>query len=140
MIVECIENTGINLPSVLLSHDGWHRDMEFEELTIGKTYVVYSILHVDDVPFYLICSDIYDGRYINYPSLLPFNLFGIRDNTSSEFWQAKKDSKDVGFREILLEEFFYGHLVEGYKREVQIFLNNKKRIDQDKLEHHAETI
>lgn len=131
MIVECIENKGINLPEEILSRHGWDKSMKFEELTVGKTYSVYAIMHIQDIPCYLICSDIFDGQYITYPSLLPYSLFKTTQNKHSELWRTKEGSKDIGFKEVLHDEYFYGRLVEGYKREVQIFLALKAKVDQE---------
>ena len=125
MIVKCIENIGINLPEEILTRHGWDRSMKFEELTVGKTYVVYAVLHIKNVPCYLLCSDIFDGQYITYPSLLPYSLFKTVQNKQSKFWYSKKGSKDIGFKELLRDEYFYGKLVEGYKKEVQVFLSIK---------------
>ncbi len=133
MIVKCIENNGRNLPIQLFSHQGWNSEMEFDEITIGRIYIVYSIIHVEDVPFYLICGDSYDGEYVTYPSLFPSNLFEITQNQQSKFWQSSKDSKNIGFKEILFESHYYGKLVEGYKKETQTFLTIKQKIDQENI-------
>jgi len=133
MIVKCIDNTGINLPEDLLVHYGWNKSMIFEEITIGKTYVVYAIIHVKNIPCYMVCSDIFDGQYITYPSLLPHSLFKTVQDKYSKFWYSKEDSKDVGFKEVLQDEYFYGNLVEGYEKEVQMFLTLKRKIDQENI-------
>ena len=139
MRVRCINNTGENLPTQLFSHFGWNNAMEFPQITIGKEYVVYSILFIDDHPFYMICDDDYDGEYLNYPNLLLSNLFEIIDNTKSKFWVTEKKyipfkfrkNKDVGFMELLRDEYFYGKLVEGYKNEIEIFSSIKNKIDKE---------
>src|SRR3989339_1517063 len=123
MIIKCIDNTGRDLPLELFSHRGWNKEMKFHEITIGKKYIVYAISYVEDHPFYMICGDDYDGQYVNYPSLLPSILFEIIDETKSKFWVTEtKDNldfesgknSDVGFKEFLKDEYFYGKLVEGY--------------------------
>lgn len=131
MIVKCIDNKGVNLPIELFSHYGWHKNMNFEQISIGKPYVVYAIVHLNNIPFYLVCSDIYDGKYITYPSLLPSGLFEIIQNHHSRMWCLKKNSKDIGFKEILYDEYFYGNLVEGHENEVRIFQSIKQKIDQE---------
>ncbi len=133
MIVKCIDNTGKKLPSQLCIFRGWNKNMEFKEVTIGKKYVVYAILHVNDIPSYLICSDIYDGEYVTFPSLLPSCLFEIVQNQHSQYWHIKNNSKDVGFKEILNHKYFYGNLVEGHEKEVKTFLHKKKLIDKENL-------
>lgn len=137
MIVKCKEDKGKNLSTQLFSHPGWNDEMEFAELTIGKTYIVYAIIHVEAIPFYLICGDTYDGVYVKYPSLLPSSLFEIIHNQQSTLWELKQNTKDVGFKEILNEKYFYGNLVEGLKREVQIFLSVKRDIDQENTCPHG---
>lgn len=129
MIVECIDNSGISLPDILLSHQGWSRSMIFEQVTVGKSYIVYAIIHVKNIPCYMVCSDYFDGQYITYPSLLPNSLFKTIQNLQSKFWQLNQDSKDLGFKDMLYDKYFYGNLVEGYEKEVQIFASIKSKID-----------
>ncbi len=43
---------------------------------------------------------------------------------------------DIGFPDILNDEYFYGGVVEGYRKEVQIFQRWKKLIDEE-AEHHS---
>lgn len=142
MKVKCIANSGINLPPQLFSHYGWNKEMEFHEITISKEYVVYAIMFIEDHPFYMICGDDYDGQYVNYPSLLPSVLFEIIDESKSKFWVIETKDKfkvksgrntDVGFRELIKDEYFYGNLVEGYENEVKIFSSIKKMIDDENL-------
>lgn len=133
MIVKCVDNTGINLPENILVHNGWNTSMIFDEITIGKKYVVYAIIHVKNIPCYLVCSDIFDGQYITYPSLLPHSLFKTVQDKQSKFWYSKDGSEDIGFKEILQNEYFYGNLVEGYEKEVQMFLTIKRKIDQENI-------
>lgn len=142
MIVKCLDNTGINLPTQLFSHYGWSKEMEFPEVTVGEKYVVYAILYVENHPFFMVCGDDYDGEYLNYPNLLPSSLFEIIDSTKSKFWLTKtkgnlnfksSKNKDVGFKELLKDEYFYGKLVEGYENEVKIFSSIKKQIDEENL-------
>lgn len=140
MIIKCIDNTGKNLPTKLHSHYGWDKEMEFSQITIDKDYIVYAILYIEDHPFYMICSDDYDGQYVNYPHLLPSVLFEIIDEAKSKFWvtetkgnngfESGKNS-NVGFNELFKDEYFYGKLVEGYENEVKIFSSIKKQIFEE---------
>ena len=95
--------------------------MEFVKVTIGKEYVVYAIMYIENHPFYMICGDDYDGQYVNYPELKPSALFEIIDDTLSKFWITDSKNnlkdysgmkKDVGFKEMLENEFFYGNLLQ----------------------------
>lgn len=142
MIVRCINNIGLNIPSQLFSHAGWNKEMEFHEITIGKKYVVYAILHIEDHPFYMICGDDYDGLYVNYPNLLPSVLFEIIDETKSKFWLTETKNSlnnesgkntDAGFKELFKDKYFYGKLVEGYENEIKIFSLIKNKIDNEFL-------
>lgn len=130
MIVKCIENTGKNLPKELVSFHGWNREMEFVKVTIGKEYVVYAIVYIENHPFYMICGDDYDGLYVNYPELVPSVLFEVIDNSKSIFWISNK-TKDIGFKEIIDDEFFYGNLIEGEEENIKIFSSMKIEIDKE---------
>ena len=130
MIVKCVENTGKNLPKELFSYHGWNREMEFVKVTIGKKYVVYAIKYFLGHPFYMICGDDYDGLYINYPELVPSVLFEVIDNSESIFWISNR-KKDIGFKEIIEDEFFYGNLLEGDEENVKIFSSMKRKIDNE---------
>jgi hypothetical protein len=143
MIVKCCNTTGEYLPSKLFSYYGWTKEMDFHGITIGKEYIVYAILFIEDHPFYMICRDDYDGQYINYPSLIPSILFDIVDEKKSKFWVTKTKNNintdssknvDIGFKELFQNEYFYGNLVEGYEKEIKIFSLIKKKIDEENLQ------
>jgi len=48
--------------------------------------------------------------------------------------RQRGDMNDVGFPEILDDEYFYGGIVEGYKKEVETFALYKKMIDQESID------
>ncbi len=138
MKVKCLYNTGKVLPEVYRENK-YDTDSEFQ-LTIGKEYVVYGIVTIKKYNWFLICEDNYDGIYIYYPLYRPCHLFTITDGRISKYWIAKERIDDYdkgekgihfGFKELVEEEYFNGNLVEGYKREVEIFQNYKKRIDSE---------
>lgn len=139
MIVKCIENTGENLPKELLTYHGWNKEMVFLKVTIGKEYVVYAIMYVENHPFYMICGDDYDGLYVNYPELVPGVLFEIVDNSKSFYWmlnsienkEERISRKNIGFKEIIEDKFFYGNLLEGDEENVKIFSCIKRKIDNE---------
>lgn len=137
MISKCKYNSGHYLDSALFEkYYGWHDQMIFNELTIGRSYIIYAILKIENYKFYMICGDDYDGIYINYPQILPSELFEITNNNRSKYWidSQKTHSNSnyrIGFKEFVEEEFFYGNLVEGYEREINIFQKWKSLIDEE---------
>ena len=114
--------------------------MEFHEVTVNKKYIVYAISYHFDHPFYMVCGDDYDGEYVNYPHLLPGCLFEVIDDRYSNHWIEKEikndksgyeNTKRVGFKEYVENEYFYGHLLEGYKKEVKQFAQAKELLDKE---------
>ena len=106
-------------------------------------YIVYSISYHYDYPFYMICSDYYDEVCLNYPHILPCCLFKIINNRFSEHWIEKEydksqyndeNSKRIGFKEYVNDEFFYGKLADGHEKEINVFQKYKTLIDLENLE------
>lgn len=84
----------------------------------------------------MVCCDDFDGEYINFPRLLPFELFEVTEKEWSIHWHIQshihcESDYHIGFKEYVEEPFFYGNLVEGYKRELDIFANWKRLIDEE---------
>ncbi len=140
MIVKYINNTGKCLPERLFILQGWNPDKEFHSITIGKNYIVYAISCNLGHPFYMICSDDYNGTNINYPELLPACLFEVIDDRYSIYWIEKEikndkgrymNTKVIGFKEFVKNKYFYGNLLEGYKKEVKQFALAKELIDKE---------
>lgn len=137
MKIRCIHNTGQFLNSDLLGrYDGWNEKMEFLSITPNNLYIVYAISIINNHKFYMICCDDYDGIYINFPRLLPFELFEVTEKEWSKHWYkqssipSESDYK-IGFKEYVEEPYFYGNLLEGYKRELDIFAHWKRLIDEE---------
>ncbi len=139
MKIKCLENTGLNLPKSFFEQYGWSENMKFQGLSVDKFYNVYAIFTLYNHPCYLICNDFYDGEHYAHPMFLPGCLFEVIDVTPSKYWIKRRfndkehDMNDVGFPEILDDEYFYGGIVEGYKKEVDTFANYKKLIDQENI-------
>ena len=140
MKIRCINNTGKNTPKSFFSQHGWTKEMVFVELTVGKEYTVYASFTLFNQQCFLICDDFYDGVYYAHPMFYPACLFDVVDDTPSKYWIRRRikhnnedDLDDVGFPDILNGEFFYGGVVEGYKREVNVFQKWKKLIDEENI-------
>lgn len=143
MIIKCLYNTGKYTPKDFFVQYNWTEEMKFTELTIGKEYTVYAVFRLFNHPCYLICNDIYDGVSYQHPMFYPATLFEVTDDTPSKYWIKRKrifnnenNMNDIGFPDILNDEYFYGGVVEGYRKEVQIFQRWKKLIDKE-AEHHS---
>lgn len=95
---------------------------------IGKEYIVYGIVFWDNAPWYYICEDEDD----NYPTPSPADLFDIVDNHLPAGWQLSfrcingKPESEIVFSEWANDPMFYEKLVDGSKREIDIFLEYKK--------------
>ena len=143
MRVKCLYNTGKYTPKDFFVQYNWNEEMKFFGLTIGKEYTVYAVFILFNHPCYLICNDIYDGVSYAHPMFYPATLFEVMDNTPSKYWIKRKinfnnkdNMNDIGFPDLLNDEYFYGGVVEGYRKEVQIFQRWKKLIDKE-AEHHS---
>lgn len=139
MKVKCLFNTGKVLPKDVYKENRYDEASEFQ-VTINMEYIVYGITTIKKYNWFLICDDTYDGTYIYYPLYLPIHLFAIVDNQLSRYWLIKEgidhyDNNEkilqLGFKELLEDEFFFGNLVEGYKREIKIFQDYKRLMDAE---------
>lgn len=138
MRVKCLYNTGKYTPKDFFVQHNWTEEMKFIELTIGKEYTVYAVFILFNHPCYLICDDFYDGVSYAHPMFYPASLFEVIDNTPSRYWIQRRikhgiehNMNDVGFPDILNDEYFYGGVVEGYQKEVQVFQQWKCLIDRE---------
>jgi hypothetical protein len=139
MKVKYLFNTGKVLPKDVYKENKYDEASEFQ-VTVNKEYIVYGITTIKKYNWFLICDDTYDGTYIYYPLYLPCQLFTIIDGKISKYWLIKEgvDEYDhgeriikFGFQELIEEEYFFGNLVEGYKREIKIFQDYKRLIDAE---------
>ena len=141
MKVKCINNTGKNIPKSLFSLVGYSEEVIFEQIAIGNIYIVYAIFIMKGEKWYLICSDWYNGVNLNFPEFFPASLFAIIDESLSRYWISKymkddyADSKElvlnVGFPNIINEDYFYGNLTEGCGKECDVFTKYKYLIDSE---------
>jgi hypothetical protein len=138
MRVKCLYNTGKYIPKDFFVQYNWNEEMKFIELTIGKEYIVYAVFILFNHPCYLICDDFYDGVSYQHPMFYPATLFEVIDNTPSRYWIKRKinfeneyNMNDVGFPDIINDEYFYGGVVEGYQDEVSTFQKWKFLIDNE---------
>jgi hypothetical protein len=138
MKIKCTDNKGLNIPKDFFELTGWSENMIFELLSINKIYNVYAVFTIQNNRCFLICDDLYDGDCFKYPTFYPASLFEIIDNTPSQYWITKENSNhfqkgtnNMGFPNIINEEFFNGNLVEGYEREEEIFDFYKNLIDKE---------
>jgi hypothetical protein len=139
MKIKCLYNTGKILPKDVYKDNGYGEETEFQVI-VNKEYNVYAITSIKKHNWFLICDENYDERNIYYPLYLPSNLFTITDGKISKCWIAGEgmDEYDTnekiiqfGFRELIEDGYFYGKLVEGYQREIKIFQDYKKLIDEE---------
>lgn len=134
MKVRCIANTGKDLPENYLEMK-WQtltRETEFNDLTVGKEYVVYAMEIKDDGQIrYAIVSDV----HILMPLFYAAPLFEVVDGRPSEYWRfaLNPDEHIVGtfaFEEWVSDPDFYWNLVEGERKEVSIFRKMKRLMDE----------
>ena len=136
MKVKCIENTAVALPEGIYSYK---KTDEFL-ITIGNEYTVYGIVTFKRFQWYLVCEDYYDGVNICYPMWIFSQCFKILDGRISKFWEVSEDT-DVysynertikfGFKELVLDQYFYSKIIEGEEKEVRIFSTIKKVMDSE---------
>lgn len=74
----------------------------------------------------MICDDSYANGSIDYPQILPYELFEVIEEDWSKYSHMQTPIKDkanlkLGFKEYVEEPYFYGNLLEGYKRELDVF-------------------
>ena len=143
MKVKCIHNTGQFLSSDLINGQylGWNKEMEFVTITPNNLYIVYAISIINHHKFYMICCDDYGN--IDYPQILPYELFEVIEKEWSKYWHKKsplpsESNYDIGFKEYVEEPYFYGNLLEGYKRELDIFAHWKRLIDEENRDDSEE--
>lgn len=84
----------------------------------------------------MICDDAYG--YIDFPQLLPYELFEVSEKEWSRYWHKQspllnESDYRIGFKEYIEEPYFYGNLLEGYKRELGIFALWKRLIDEENI-------
>lgn len=130
MKIQCIDNSGKNLPLNLINKSwGYEKYTKFEELTVGKEYTVYALTVLKGYFWYYIEDD----HFLYYPVFKPAVLFKISDPRISRFWQVgfREDKNSlpnqiIAFKEWVTEPFYYDLLIDNNEREVTIYEKYKK--------------
>ena len=83
-----------------------------------------------EILYYLI-----KGTYEDLPSWYPAELFEVIDNLIYMEWYFKFDSKNElsalwGYWELVFSEEHYNGLINREKKDIKIFLDRKKEIDE----------
>jgi hypothetical protein len=130
MIIRCIKNER----EIISLKTSLPQTIEYD-ITVGKTYFVYGILHSNNKIFYLICEDSFDGKWINYPMYLLKELFTIIDGTLLDEWEICENIEGeilIGFPEIIHNQYFIGNITESNEHEVNIFRNIVQSVSKDR--------
>ncbi len=134
MKVKCISNLGKDFPDDLIDiRGGYRKDTKFDELLVGKEYVVYAITVVNGYFWYYIA----DEHYLYFPVYKPAVLFEITDPRLSKYWKIGFEFyKEEGLKEQIIaykewvdEPSYYDFLSDDRKREVEIYNRYKKLMD-----------
>lgn len=107
-------------------------------LTFGKDYIVYGIEYVKDgsVNFLIV-----DDTEVYYPNIYPAEFFDIKDNRLSKHWYGCNGDcypiknitypQIISFEELVKNKYFLNELLDCENNSQQIFLNYKKKIDNE---------
>nr|BFD33036.1 hypothetical protein GTC16762_26540 [Pigmentibacter ruber] len=135
MKIKCIKNKLLEIPDSLIKEKIKEKIKIDENISlkfkIGKEYTVYGLLICDGILNYYICSN--EGDECPYSEYSLF--FEVIDNRPSKFWRFFYDINDSSIMQIFKEWnediFFYGNLVDGDRKEVEIFKKYKKLMDDE---------
>lgn len=134
MRVRCIKNSGQALPSEYLDKSLGISTMSEFNLTLGKDYIVYTVVFLSgNRLLYYLCDD----AYTYYPKNYAAPLFRVIDNSVSRYWRLEtyEDRKltlaILGFDKWVSERYFYDRLTDGEEPEVSIFSDMKNLIDAE---------
>ncbi len=129
MRIKCIGNNGSYLDKITLQKSGDLKTVEYP-IKIGDEYVVYGQMIYDEVLYYLI-----KGTYEDLPSWYPAELFEVTNNLIYMEWYFRFDSKSElsaiwGYWELVFSLEHYDGLIDREKKDIKIFLDRKKEIDE----------
>lgn len=106
-------------------------------LTVKKTYIVYGVVFRDNAPWYYVCVSDDD----ECPTAYPAELFNVVDDNIPHNWRLSyRNFNGQLFSELVISEWakdcmFYENLVEGAKKESDIFKAEKnKQLESDSKE------
>jgi len=129
MKIRCLTNSGKKIrPEILANYTSPNSPIP---LVVGKEYIVYALSEYYESIWYCIC----DESYTYHPMWIPEHFFELSDNRLSHYWifsfkeDLKKNRFFFGFHEWANQLDFYDNLVDGEKREVQIFKTYKELMD-----------
>ena len=103
-------------------------------LDVGKIYTVYGVVISNNVPLFLLCTEINE----EYP--IPFDpaFFEIVDGRFSSFWrlsffeyEENKCSTSIVFEEWANNPMFFEKLLDGEPEEVATFSRYRKLMDEE---------
>lgn len=131
MIVKCLTNLSKDLPT-----DNLRNRYQFGHkfhLTIEKNYIVYSMIVSSAYVWYAVCRNHNDS----YPFFYPAPLFSMVSGQISRYWSFSYAEEENGLAQNAIwaypewanDPYYYGELVDGEEREVQIFKKYKALMD-----------
>ena len=133
MLIRCVENTNANLAEDLLDPaGGLHRHTRYD-LTVGSEYVVYALAVRQGQCWYYTTGD--DHPY--YPVRYPAHLFSVSDGRLSSRWRyayvpTHRDHPILlAFAAWVADPFFYDRLTDMEAAELQVFRDEKTRMDAE---------
>ncbi len=133
MKVLCIANRGEALPEHYLDARIPRGPQSEFFVTIGKTYVVYGVECSRGQVWYYIDDD--DRHW--YPIRKPAPLFQVVDGRLSTYWSIRVSEGKHGsvawlfFEEFISDKLFYDRLTDRSDREVEIFKQRKRQMDEE---------
>lgn len=156
MIVKCVRTKIKEFPfnfKIHLDHyRGWLRgpaggptENGFDDLIVGKEYIVYAIKESQGYPFYFVKSS--DQPYFDY-HLQPAPCFEIVDATTSKYWHYKSDIyvRETGeeifrsthaIKEWIDRPDFLYCLINKKAPEMEIWADAVRKIEKEALQARA---
>ncbi len=153
MIVRCVRTKISEFPFTSEEHLDYFRrrlrgsqvEKGFDDLIVGKEYVVYAITESRGYPFYFVETS--DRPFFDY-HLEPGPCFEIVDSTVSKYWHYNSDvytSETVGeifhsalaIKEWFKEFDFLHRLIDTKPHEIEIWTKAAKKIKSEALEARA---
>jgi hypothetical protein len=137
MIVECIENSFNRIDKNIYFEIEGYSSSTILPIDIGQKSIVYAISTINRCLWYLI-----DVEGLRYPMYYPKDCFKIIDGNISKYWSIKESIDyysgnklgiEIGFEEMINDEYFYGEMLEDNARNLEIFEKYRsKMIDEYK--------
>lgn len=133
MIVRCVANSGMDLPTVNLDpRSGYDRSTEFP-LTLGREYPVFGLTVFLGTAWYYILDD--DGN--SWPIWFPSALFDVVDGTLPASWivghfrlGGEEQYTILSFPEWATDYNFYERLLDRDPDTERVFDLRRKEIEE----------